>query len=113
MKGFMLTIQPYQSKPAVRELTGEPPLETVKQALGGGWLEQVPGFTASVHGGQRMRCVALCDEDGKYKHLEVNNWATIAWDHALRASGHPGLITSSGRVADFLVGTVVVLAGDA
>lgn len=112
MKGLMLTFLPYQSKPVVRELTAEPPLHEIKAGIGGGYLEAVPGFTSIIIDGKRWDCIAYCDEDGKHKNLETNNWATIQWEVALRNSGHPGLLDPFGRVVDWLVGPVVVLAGD-
>lgn len=112
MKGYMLVLKPGQSKPHIRELTAEPPLEDIKAHLNGGWLETVTGFTSVMFEGQKLACVAFCDEEGKLKELEFNSLATIMWDKALRVQNHPRLITYNGRVLDRLVGPVVVLAGD-
>lgn len=117
MKGTMMIISAFGENqeeifPEARELTEAPSLETLKEALGGGWLEKVPGFDSievdkSVH-----PCVALCDEDGKRKELPVNEAATGLWHQALLRGGHPGLMTPYGTLADYLVGVIVILYGD-
>jgi len=114
MKGLMLTYRPFQRQPEVVQLTREPPLGDIKARLNDGWLEAVPGFTSieAVAGKPPQACVAYCDEEGKLKGLEHNSMATVLWDRALRANGHPGLIDTRGRVVDHLVGPVVVLTGD-
>lgn len=112
MKGLMLTFAPHTWEPTIRELTGEPPLDDVKAAMGDGWLELVPGFVSITVRGRRMSCVAFCDEDGKRKQMPTNGPATILWDHSLREHGHPGLKDHAAHWIDWLVGPVVVLAGD-
>jgi hypothetical protein len=114
MKGMMLIIKPGALAGETRELTAEPPLDVIKAALDGGYLEAVPGFTTlAVRDHPTRPCVAFCDEDGKSKQLPPNPTATVLWQKALQAQGHPGLIDPAGRVVDWLVGPVVVLAGDA
>lgn len=111
MRGTMLIFQPYEMRPRVVEFKKAPTLEELKNGIGGGYLELVPGFRTVVHAGAVMDCVAFCDEDGKLNGLDVNNPATIAWDQALRRNGN-GLLRADGRAVDWLVGLVAVLFGD-
>lgn len=111
ISGTQLLFTPYQVSPAVTELIAKPKLEELQKAVGG-YLEQVPGFRTIEHKGAIRPCWALCNEDGKRLELPVNNWATMLWDRALRRSGHPGLITPSGRIADWLVGNVLIIFGN-
>jgi hypothetical protein len=116
MNGLMITLTPHTWAPQVRELECEPPLDEIKAGIGGGWLEAVPGFTSITVRGSPMPCVAFCDEDGKRKNLPVNVPATILWDRSLCDQGLPGVAEQYGRSVnwrDWLVGSVVVLAGDA
>jgi len=73
-----------------------PTLENL-QALVGGYIEVIPGFTK--FNGQP--CIVLGDEEGKLKHKPTNNRATIEWARCLNGSG------------DYLVGDIVVLTGAA
>jgi hypothetical protein len=118
MKGTMMVISAFgenqeQIFPDARELHEAPSLETIKEAIGGGWLEKVPGFESIEVDNSVHPCVALCDEDGKRKQLQVNEAATGLWHQALlRLGGHPGLVTPYGTLADYLVGSIVILYGD-
>jgi hypothetical protein len=114
MRGTMLIFSPHEKRARVIAFEREPTLEEVREAIGGGFIEKVPGFNTIAYQGVVMDCVALCDEHGKIKQLETNNWATLAWDQALRRApeGGGGLVTSTGRVIDYLCGTVLVLFGD-
>ena len=88
-----------------------PTLDELKTAIGGGYLEAVPGFYSMAYAGTVMNAVAMCDEDGKRKELPVNEGATFAWEAALRRQGST-LRGSGDRPTDYLVGTVIVLFGD-
>jgi hypothetical protein len=117
MKGTMITIAPDSAlatepvDPAVARDVARM-LAKMKVGIGGGWLEKVPGFNSITIGKEKHDSVALCDEDGKIKQMSFNQKATMMWHEALRAQGHPGLCTPDGRLADYLVGTIVVLYGD-
>lgn len=104
MRGTLLIYSPDDAL-VVREV-GEPKLELLKEAIGGGYLEVVPHWTSIEHGGKRHRCVAFCDEDGKRLPQPVNRMATFAWDAALRRD------CGCGCAPDYLVGNVVVVFGD-
>ncbi len=122
MRGVMLIFKPDVSEPEIRKFARAPDLGDLKDAIGGGWLEKVPGFGSIEHQGELHACVALVDEEGKLNHRSsgvqrsapdrVNNCATLKWDAALRRAGHPGLLTPFGNLADYLVGQVAVLYGD-
>jgi hypothetical protein len=94
-------------------LVGVPNLEVLKAAIGGGYLEQVPGFTAFEVRGEMRTCVAFCDEDGKRKGLPFNRPATVLWAEALEHRSYPGLLDANGRLVDHLVGDIAVVFGDA
>lgn len=111
MIGIMLVYSPQTAAPVVTKLTKPPDVALLHETLGG-YLELVPGFRSIRIDGDWKRCVAFCNEDGKREPLDVNNWATIQWDSALRHNGHPGLTTPDGQRYDYLVGNVVVLTGD-
>lgn len=115
----MFIIRPGVLAPEVREFTAPLSLDQLKDGIGGGYLEVVPGFGAVLCGDRRFQCVAFADEHGKIEGyggrtgvLEINKLATAKWDWALRQSGHPGLITPDGHVADHLVGQVAIVIGD-
>ena len=59
-----------------------------------------------------MDCFALCNANGKYKGLPMNDLATIAWKEALYRAIDAGLWRSEVMPTDLLVGTVAVLFGD-
>lgn len=119
MKGTMLIFRPNEPTPEQKDYASSPTLDELKTAIGGGWLELVPGFNSiaiGIRGGQSgvvINCRAFCDEEGKRKHLPPNDIATIAWDQALRRKGSPGILDAhSGMPIDRLCGTVAVLFGD-
>lgn len=96
------------------ELPGEPTLDALKNAIGGGHLELVPGFTTIKIDGVEHQCAAFCDEEGKLEHrkLPVNNSATMHWNRALRRSGGGGLLGKDGLPIDVLVGDIAIVFGD-
>lgn len=112
MHGTMLVFAPRTM--GISEITFDraPTLEELKGAIGGGYLEAVPGFDSVIYNDIVMSCVALCDEDGKRKRLDLNAAASIAWDRALRRQGETLVDLKTSRARDYLVGSVVVLFGD-
>lgn len=106
MKGTLLV-----SSPNVRVLD-ELPLDhcpdnhELQRHLGGGWLEQVPGFNTVATRGQLHRCIAFSDEDGKMKGLPRNHYATVLWKLAWKRT-KPDL-----ELPSFLVGPVLIIYGD-
>jgi hypothetical protein len=111
MKGGMLTI-PVVGAPSVTELDHCPTLDVLKEAIGGGYIEAVPGFESIRIGarGKRERCVAFCDEEGKLKGMPLNEIATTMWIRARAPTwGQHGL---PHFPPDVLCGPVVVVYGD-
>jgi hypothetical protein len=113
MKGTMLVFPP-DGPTTVTEFTAPIDLPSLKQALGGGYLETVPYFHSIMHRGELRRCVAFCDEDGKRKELPLNVLACAAWDAALRREPLFKYLPANKRPSapDYLVGPVVVVFGD-
>jgi hypothetical protein len=70
----------------------------------GGYIEIIPHFVTIEHEGTKHRCVAFCNEDGKRLELPPNPGADRLWEKAMGVS-------LRGR--DYLVGTIVVVYGDA
>jgi hypothetical protein len=123
MRGVMLIYQPHVSRPEVRHFSHAPNLDDLREAIGGGWIEKVPGFHSIEHEGEVHLCVALADEEGKCEYRTApgkterkpdptNNIATMLWDQALRRTGQLGLLMPNGQAADWLCGRIVVLFGD-
>jgi hypothetical protein len=114
MRGTILIIEPGKtSSKKCAEINGEPTLDKLKEAIGGGYIERVPGFDSVVIDNRKRKCVAFGDEDGKSKGMMVNAAATGLWHHALLARGHPGLVVAAtGEIADFLVGPIALVYGD-
>ena len=112
MQGTFITIKPGSGGLLATPIDGEPTLPAVKAAIGGGYIEEVKGFTTIEHGGKLHTCVVFCDEDGKRKQLPLNKLATTLWDQALRRIGQPTLARPDGSAIDFLVGQVLVVIGD-
>ena len=109
MNGTMLIYEAagaLADQPRIVEFDCVPTLDQLQAAVGGGYAEAVPYFTSIIVRGERVRCVAFCDDDGKRKNLPVNRRATLIWDHALRRD-HGRPLTD-----DYLVGPVCVLYGD-
>ena len=104
MKGTMLIYRPGSQSGERREFDHPPELEELQAALDGGYLESVPYFQSIDVDGTRHTCWALCDEEGKLKHLDINLHATMLWEQSLRRLGT--------HVDDVLVGPVAVLFGD-
>jgi hypothetical protein len=108
MRGTMITIRPDGST-SLMPVTKSPDLETLKDGIGGGYLEAVPGFTKfPFENGKLAPCVVFCDEDGKRKQMPVNAEATAMWYAALALHGDP----LRPGWHDVLVGPVVILTGD-
>jgi hypothetical protein len=76
-------------------------MEQLQQMVGGS-LEVVSDFDTIEYEGQVRRCVAMCNKDGK--HLPMNTYATLLWNHARRRKGRP-------PNPYVLAGTVVVIFG--
>src|SRR5262245_10251427 len=115
VKGKILSIAPDGSE-SIREVEGEPTLEILQEAIGGGLIEVVPGFTSyrpDDRSGRIVTCVAFCDEEGKIEGQTINSKATMHWQRALMTGGHPGLIGPSGQLVDHLVGKIAIVWGDA
>ena len=115
MRGTILTIDPGEltSKKSV-QIDGEPTLDALKDAIGGGYIEKVPGFDSVEIDNRVRKCVVFVDENGKGKGMRVNAVATGLWHHALLRRGHPGLVVAAtGEIADFLVGSIALVYGDA
>ena len=86
-----------------------PLLLALQQAVGGD-VDVVPGFSSISQAGIVHRCVAYCGKAGKGRGRPINTWATALWHLALRRHGYEyGLRRSNGKIADWLVGNVVVV----
>ena len=96
MKGALIIIPTGAGAVSSKELAAPPALEDLKAAIGGGYIEAVPGFTRF----KGKPCVAFCDEDGKRKNMLVNGIATELWYEQV------------GDRYDWLVGPVVIVTGD-
>lgn len=65
----------------VERLTSEPDLDTLRKAIGGGYIQMLPLFDC-VEISDRVydkNVVAYVDEDGRSRGLPFNRKATIAW----------------------------------
>jgi hypothetical protein len=111
----MLILRPGETPTQIeiKRYDRSPTLDEMRTAIGGGYIELVPWFkTIGVAVGPDamsatiMDCVAFCDEEGKLKHLPVNENATSAWEQAVRR------ITGKSGLDDRLCGTVIILYGD-
>jgi hypothetical protein len=112
MKGKIVSIKANGEKSVV-ELTKPITLETIKEAVGGGYIELVPGFGSIQWEGKEWHdCVAFCDEEGKLHNQPFNPYATLLWDASLRKQGH-SLTDGKGNYHDILVGDIAVIFGDA
>jgi hypothetical protein len=118
----MLIYKPGATEPEIKIFRTAPTLDDLKDGIGGGFLELVPGFHSIEHDGELHRCMAFVDEEGKLDYRtsgvkkngpdQTNNFASVLWDKALRRKGHPGLIGPDGRAVDWLVGQIAVVYGD-
>lgn len=99
----------------------QPPDLEFLQAAVGGWIEAVPEFTTIEHKGALADCVVFCNETGKLEGLLVNPAATRLWDAALcrlkdGVTGqllYPTGLVKDDRLMDHLVGSILVIIGDA
>jgi hypothetical protein len=114
MKGVGLIYKPGEALPERLEFDRPPELQELQAAIGGGYLELVPGFTSIAQWGKffprrRLRCVAFVDEHGKldHKNLPFNPAATLLWEDAEHR-----VRDEHGDYVDYLVGPVLVLFGD-
>jgi len=104
------TIRPGIEVPriVVEEIDHAPELEEIKKQLefkSGQLIETIPYFTTLLS----EPCIAFCDEEGKLKGLHYNAIATALWDLACRKDG----VLEPGRpLRDYLVGAVIIIAGD-
>ena len=112
MKGTIISVPPNGPLKVVAEINHAVDLETIKAAIGGGYIELVPGFSSFEYQGEHRQCLAFADEDRKRKQLPLNEAATVMWHRAMRAQGGPGLIEPGGSIADVLCGPVAVVFGD-
>ena len=79
MRGTMLIFRPSQQHAERKHFDRALTLEDLKDGIGGGYFELVPGFRAIAYAGVVMD---FCDEDGKRKQLHINELANDAWDQA-------------------------------
>jgi hypothetical protein len=113
MRGTIVIIDPGLDGPRAMTLDQPATLDELKEAIGGGRLETVPGFTTLPWGGIVMDCVAFCDEDGKLKNLPHNQIATDLWEQSLRRRGASLTTPHPFRAEpDYLVGPIAVVFGD-
>ena len=104
MLGQMILLKPETTEAEIFAFTEPVELETVKDALDGGWLDQIPNFNQIWYEGIWRDCIAFFDEEGKQKNLPVNRQATARW--------YTYQITQNIRPADVLLGPVAVFIGD-
>lgn len=109
MRGTLLIIPPAGAV-KTRTLYEPPDLEALQDELGG-YLEQVPHLTTIDYRGTVYRCVALCDEDGRDKHLPFNAPADRLWTAAIARMAAPDRAAAVDPNG-ILVGVVVVIFGD-
>lgn len=83
------------------EDTTDPALFERLREIVGGWIELVPLFETIVINGERVPCVAFCNEEGKLDGLELNTVATAMWRKS-----------AGGDIDDMLFGPVAVVIGD-
>lgn len=110
MKGTALIYRPRQLEPEIMPMVRPPTLAALQQAVDG-YIEVVPYFDRIEVEGERVPCLAFCNEDGKGQQRPFNRAATDAWEKHLDTVGIP-LRDHSGNYKDFLVGSVIVLYGD-
>jgi hypothetical protein len=116
MKGALYIVPADKSVPVERREISAPPSGADLHEIVGGYIEVVPGFN-SIEAVGIFPCVAFCNEDGKrLTPTAPNARATTMWHFALKRSGHPGLVLTAaqgGGLADYLVGNIAVITGDA
>lgn len=103
MRGFIVTLHA-DGRETVREILSSPTLGVLQGAIGGGYLELVPGFTTFHFRGRDERCSAFADENGKLNGLPFNMPATAHWSQALDVH--------IKDMRDHLVGDVAIVFGD-
>jgi hypothetical protein len=105
---IVLVFGPSDYRPEVRLFDGPPSRQSLQDVVGSD-IEVIPGFDSIVHDRAFYPCVAFCDSDGERHHLPINNWASALWHSALLRQGREGLRRPDGSIADWLVGTEVVV----
>lgn len=106
MKGFVASIDELVGVMNIKEVSGSPSLQLLKEAIGGGLIETVPYFDSIItHTGQLKKCVAFVDEEGKLKGQAINVMANKLWHQAQQRRGH-------APIQDVLVGKVCIVWGD-
>jgi hypothetical protein len=122
MHGKALIFRPDSSAPAETLFDGVVPTLGFLQEAVGGYIEQVPQFETIETAEGPVRCVVLCNEQGKLDRLPLNRHATLLWHQAmLRITDEDGkklyprglMQPNSTMPADVLVGPIVVITGDA
>jgi hypothetical protein len=81
------------------------------QAAVEGYIEIVPFFNTLAFEGIVWNCITFCNEYGKINDLPMNRRATSSWEMALNRCGKT-LSGPGARLADHLVGSIVVIFGD-
>ena len=104
MKGFINTIRAEDGQEIIREINGFPTIDLLQSAIGGGYIELVPGFRQFQFNGKIVDCVAFCDADGKDQMQRFNVAATVLWARARRCSVL--------ELRDCLVGDIAIVFGD-
>lgn len=105
MRGTMIIVRT-DGTTTVTAVAASPDLDTLRTSIGGGWLEQIPGFNQfPLENGKHQPAVAFCDEEGKLKPLPVNEAATQMWCKVLKLS-------PPSYMPDVLRGDVVILTGE-
>jgi hypothetical protein len=110
MKGTVISID-VSGQETRREIVGEPTLEVLKEAIGGGHTKAVPYFFTFPVDGSMVKCMAFCDENGKNNGLPYNRFATAHWQKSLQRQGR-SLQNAHGELTDFLCGKVAIVYGD-
>jgi len=101
VKGFITTIA-VDGKTTSRELDKVPPLEVLREGVGGGHIEHIPYWDTIMLLDLPHPACAFCHEESKLNGMDVNWKATVLW--------HAQAPHMAGQ--DVLCGPVVVLYGD-
>jgi hypothetical protein len=104
MKGKITTIKPDGTE-TVTEFDRIAKLADLKKAIGGGTVEIIPEFVTF----RGDDCVAICDDNGKYKNLRINFVAQGYW----LVSFNRTVVTVPQPINDVLCGDIAVITGDA
>lgn len=105
-KSRLYILKPGEEDFTFQDLDHTPKLEELQAAVGGGYIEQVPGFHSFMPPGmtKHVSCKVYADEEGKLRKQLFNRRATELWAEALGISTRP----------DYLVGQIcIVVTGKA